>query len=289
MTLTNTPVTRLVVLGLVSASIAASLLDIKHYAYILINPHIVQYGQFWRLFTYQLCYTNSAEVLFAAMSLYNLRTVERMWGSRKYASFLVVTSLITSIVPPACMTVLRPLAPSLFNYMPGGPTPIIFAVLAQFHAMVPHMYKYRIATSSAEAPPTTTTSSEPFTGLTLSDKSYQYALALHLALLQWPGSVVGAAAGWAVGWAWRGALLPATLLTWRVPGWVVGVKTQRSGAEFEQLRRRLEGENTTTAAGGVGASTGVDAGGGGVGERLQDGDRRRTMGQQIVDQFREAL
>lgn len=263
------------VLGLVSASIGASLLDMKHYAYILINPHIVQYGQFWRLFTYQLCYTNSAEVLFAAMSLYNLRTVERMWGSRKYASFLVMTFLITSIIPPAFMGVLRPLAPGLFNYVPGGLTPVLFAVLAQFHAMVPHMYKYRIATS--DAPPT----SEPFSGLTLSDKSYQYVLALHLALLQWPGSVVGAAAGWVVGQAWRGGLLPAGLVTWRLPGWMVGVKTQRSGAEFEQLRRRLEGENAA-----AGASTGVDAGGG---ERQQDVDRRRTMGQQIVDQFREAL
>ncbi|OAA59440.1 hypothetical protein ISF_06375 [Cordyceps fumosorosea ARSEF 2679] len=268
MTFTNTPVTRLVVLGLVSASIGASLLDMKHYTYILISPHLV---------------------LFAAMSLYNLRTVERMWGSRKYASFLVVTSLITSIVPPALMVVLRPLAPSLFNYMPAGLTPVIFAVLAQFHAMVPHMYKYRIATSSA--PPTT----EPFTGLTLSDKSYQYALALHLSLLQWPGSLVGAAAGWVVGQAWRGGLLPAALVTWRLPGWMVGVKTQRSGAEFEQLRRRLEGENATaTGAGAAGVSTGVDAGGSGGGEQQrqqqqQDGDRRRTMGQQIVDQFREAL
>ncbi|OAA74455.1 hypothetical protein LEL_08036 [Akanthomyces lecanii RCEF 1005] len=278
MTFTNTPVTRLVVLGLVSASIGASLLDIKHYAYILISPHLVQYGQFWRLFTYQLCYTNSAEVLFAAMSLYNLRTVERMWGSRKYASFLVVASLVTSIVPPAFMAVLRPLAPSLFNYMPGGLTPVIFAVLAQFHAMVPHMYKYRIATS--DAPPT----SEPFSGLTLSDKSYQYALAVHLALLQWPGSLVGAAAGWVVGKAWRGALLPTRMVTWRLPGWMVGVKTQRSSAEFEQLRRRLEGENATAAA-----STGVDISGGGGEQQQRDGDRRRTMGQQVVDQFREAL
>lgn len=198
-------------------------------------------------------------------------------------SFLVIASLITSVVPPAIMAVLRPLAPSLFNYMPGGLTPVIFAVLAQFHAMVPHMYKYRIATS--EAPPT----SEPFTGLTLSDKSYQYALALHLALLQWPGSVVGAGAGWVAGAAWRGGLLPTRLVTWRLPGWMVGVKTQRSSGEFEQLRRRLEGENAAATATAAGVSSGVDAGGGAREQLQQDGDRRRTMGQQVVDQFREAL
>lgn len=189
-------------------------------------------------------------------------------------SFLVVSGLVTAIVPPMILTVLRPFAPSVFNYMPAGFTPVIFAVLAQFHAMVPHMYKYRIATS--EAPPT----SEPFTGLTLSDKSYQYGVALHLALLQWPGSLLGAAVGWLVGYAWRGGVLPSALVTWRLPGWMVGLKSQRRSSEFEGLRRRLEGEN---AAAGTGATTALE----GQAEGLAD--RRRTMGQQIVDQFREAL
>jgi hypothetical protein len=89
MSFTNAPVTRFGVAGLVAVSIAASVLDVKHYFYILIDVHIWRYRQFWRLLAYQLCYVNSSEVLFAAMSLYNLRIVERMWGSRKFAvSFL---------------------------------------------------------------------------------------------------------------------------------------------------------------------------------------------------------
>ena len=85
MSFTNAPVTRLLVLGVVSASIGASLLDVKHYFYILVDTHLWRYRQFWRLLGYQLCYTNSTEVLFAAMTFYNLRIVERMWGPRKYA------------------------------------------------------------------------------------------------------------------------------------------------------------------------------------------------------------
>ncbi|KOS20579.1 DSC E3 ubiquitin ligase complex subunit 2 [Escovopsis weberi] len=280
MTFTNAPVTRLAVLGLVGSSIAVSLLDVKHYCYILLGTHIWRYRQLWRLLTYQLCYTNSTEVLFAAISLYNLRSVERMWGSRKYASFLFVLSLFTAVFPPLVMAVLRPLAPELFDYVPAGPTPVIFAALAQFHAMVPHMYKYRIAAS--QAPPTP----EPFSGLTLSDKSYQYGLAVHLALLQWPGSVVGAAVGWAIGHWWRGGLLPSPVVGWRLPGWMVGLRAQRRSAEFEGLRRRLEGENA------AGTATGAQAPGQGQqgeGAVVGQADRRRTMGQQIVDQFREAL
>ncbi|KAM0553852.1 hypothetical protein ACHAPJ_007198 [Fusarium lateritium] len=272
MSFTNTPVTRLGVAGLVAGSIIASVLDVKHYFYILIDTHIWRYRQFWRLLAYQLCYVNSTEVLFAAMSLYNLRIVERMWGSRKFASFITVTFFITSLIPPIVSIVLRPLTVGWLNYIPAGPTPIIFAILAQYHAMVPHMYKYRVATS--EAPPT----DQPFVGLTFSDKSYKYAIALHLALLQWPGSVLGAITGWVVGYSWREGLLPAALVRWRVPGWVVGLSSQRRSAEFEGLRRRLEGENSTAAvATGAQASTEGQA------------ERRRTMGQQIMDQVREVL
>jgi hypothetical protein len=85
MSFTNAPVTRSLVLGLVSTSIAVSLLDLKHYFYILVDPHIWRYHQFWRVLVYQLCYTNSTEVLFASMTLYQMRVVERMWGPRKYA------------------------------------------------------------------------------------------------------------------------------------------------------------------------------------------------------------
>ncbi|KAH7155010.1 hypothetical protein B0J13DRAFT_214764 [Dactylonectria estremocensis] len=273
MSFTNAPVTRLAVMGLVAGSILASILDIKHYFYILIDTHIWRYRQFWRLMAYQLCYSNSSEVLFAAMSIYNLRIIERMWGSRKFASFLIVAYLLTAALPPLVMVVMRPLTAGWFNYMPAGPTPIIFAMLAQYHAMVPHMYKYRVATS--EAPPT----NEPFVGLTFSDKSYKYAIAVHLALLQWPGSLLGAVIGWVVGYSWREGLLPAALVRWRVPGWVVGLSAQRRSAEFEGLRRRLEGESSAVATGAQGNQGTADG----------QAERRRTMGQQIYDQMREVL
>ena len=32
-----------------------------------------------------MCYTNSTELLFATMTLYHLRIIERLWGERKFA------------------------------------------------------------------------------------------------------------------------------------------------------------------------------------------------------------
>lgn len=85
MSFTNTPVTRSLVVGLVGTSVAATLLDAKHYFYIFADAHLWRHHQLWRALTYQLCFSNSSEVLFACATLYQMRVVERMWGSRKFA------------------------------------------------------------------------------------------------------------------------------------------------------------------------------------------------------------
>jgi hypothetical protein len=191
-------------------------------------------------------------------------------------SFILTTACITTILPPILTLILRPVTFGLFNYLPAGPTPIIFAVLAQYHAIIPHVYKYRLALSAS--PPT----DDNFVGLTFSDKSYRYLLAAQLALSQWPGSLLGALVGWVVGYSWRNDLLPGALMKWRIPGWIVGIRTEKRVEDFEGLRRRLEGEDpasTATTATASGAQGRVDA----------DAGRRRTMGQQIFDQVRGAF
>ncbi len=73
-------------------------------------------------------------------------------------------------------------------------------------------------------------------------------------------------------------MLPRSLIRWRLPGWVVGMRTQRRSQEFEGLRRRLEGEGAST-----GAATGSQS------QADGEGGRRRTMGQQVMDQFHGAF
>ena len=161
----------------------------------------------------------------------------------------------------------------MFDFLPAGPTPIIFAVVAQFHALVPHTYKYKVALSTG-AP-----SHDGSAALTFSDKSSRYLLALQLALFQWPGSLLGAAVGWVVGYLWRNEMLPGALTQWRVPGWVVGMRSQKRSGEFEGLQRRLEGEGSS-----IGTTSGARA-------TVATGEpnRRRTMGQQLLDEVRGAF
>lgn len=163
----------------------------------------------------------------------------------------------------------------MIDFLPAGPTPVIFAVLAQYHAIVPHLYKYKVA-MSAGAP----TGNDDTPGLTFSDKSTRYLMALQLALFQWPGSLLGAVVGWTVGYSWRNELLPGVLTRWRIPGWLLGAKSSGGRQGLEGVRRRLEGESSS-----MGTATGAQ-------QNAAEGEtsnRRRTMGQQLIDEVREAF
>jgi len=201
------------------------------------------------------------------MTLYNLRIIERLWGSRKFLSFILSTAAYTTLLPPLALVVLHILSFGRINTLPSGPTALVFALLAQYHAAVPYVYKYNI---SWPLPPTSdpTASSNSSHGVILTSKATTYLLPLQLALSSLPGSAIAAAVGWLVGYAYRLDLLPGAA-TWRVPD----LASKRKERErFEGLRRRMEGE--------VGAGTGTDA------ADATGGARRRGVAGSILDQFR---
>ncbi|KAH8697573.1 hypothetical protein BGW36DRAFT_427530 [Talaromyces proteolyticus] len=275
---TNAPVSKVLVIYIVASSIALSIFDAKHLAHILVVPHLWHYAQFSRILLWQIAgYANSTEVLFAAMLAYHLRVVERMWGSRKLATFLVAILPYTTIIAPLLLSlVLRPLSFNTLNYLPSGPTAVMFALLAQYHASVPHTFKYRISTSGSGSTgrrntTTTDTNSKPSLTILLSDKSTTYLVAAQLALSQFPASLLPAITGWAIGVAWRADILPTSRglgRGWRVPAWMVGEKESASrryhpaagsgssgedGERYENIRRRLD----AAAAAQQAASSGV--------------------------------
>ncbi|RMY27397.1 hypothetical protein D0866_10179 [Hortaea werneckii] len=280
---TNAPVTKLLVFGIILTSFLATLTDTKYFFWIEVRPHLLDYAQFWRLLTWQVCYTNSTEVLFAGMSLYQLRIIERLWGTRKFAvgrntyrefdirgrtqSFLIATLPYTTLLPPILLaTIIRPISGAYINYLPAGPTPILFALLAQYHAAIPYIYKYRLS-----SPIPATGSSEREHGLELTSKATSYLLPLQLAFSQLPGSAIAAGIGWVVGFAYRREVLPGAA-RWRVPSWVIGDSGQKE--RYASLRRRMEGE--------AGRATGIQT------QRQGEGARRRGMVGGLIDQFRGA-
>jgi len=235
----SAPTSRFIILSSLTLSIFSSILDLKHLLPIKPTPHLWPYFQLSRLLTFQLAYLSSTEILFSTLLLYHFRILERLWGSRKYASFVfVVSTLNVAIVPSMCL-LLKALTLGSYNYIPSGLTSMVFACLALWSSEVPRLYRYKIITGSG----TSQGSSPP--GITLSDKSTTYVLAAQLALSQFPYNLVPAAVGWIMGSAWEGEMLPMGLTRWRVPAWVVGESRQKRG-QFEGLRRRLEEEGGST-------------------------------------------
>ncbi|EFE32553.1 uncharacterized protein ARB_00377 [Trichophyton benhamiae CBS 112371] len=263
---TNAPVTKLALVYIIAASILVSIADAKYLFYIQLTSHRTAMG------------------------------IEE--------SFILSTLPFTTLLPPLILTiVVRPLSLNTLNHLPAGPTAILFAILAQYHATIPTTYKYRLLTGSSGNGP----------AITFSDKSTIYFLAFQLALSQLPHTILPAFIGWVVGYAWRAELLPSKISSWRIPGWIYGGSPERqrrrgiprnrgdgdassSGTgsrdpeRLEGLRRRLEGESR--AAFVAVASTDTDGGrrstgsaGGGAGG-AQEVEQRRPLAGQILDRFR---
>ncbi|KAH9864148.1 hypothetical protein J1614_010082 [Plenodomus biglobosus] len=281
---TNAPVSQFLVFSVVIGALLATVTDTRYYLHIHVVPHIWSYGQFWRFLTWQICFTNSTEVLFGVLTFYQLRVIERLWGSRKFASFLLATLPYTTLLPPLILTfILRPLTFGRINYLPAGPTSILFALLANYYAAIPYTYRYKLSPWAASQSPSP---SQPQSNtqaasrlwqrnLTLSSKSLSYLPPLQLALSQFPGSLLAASVGWAVGTAYRRDLLPGAA-RWRVPGWVVGEEKKK---EFEGLRARLDAEREREG-GASGLATGILAG------ETGGARQRRTLGEMVAEQFR---
>ncbi|KAJ4525163.1 hypothetical protein HRR83_000834 [Exophiala dermatitidis] len=291
----HTPVSRFLILGSVCSSILVAILDIKHLVPIKPSPHLWPYLQFSRLLTFQLAYTSSTELLFSVVLLYQFRVLERLWGSRKYASFVTVCFWLSVVLVPGLCLLLKTASLGVYNYIPAGLTAVVFAALSAWREEVPRLYRYKIVTGGPK--PTTTspsssssddasssapqaqTQTQQLPGITLSDKSTTYLLAAQLALSQFPYQLMPAAVGWVVGSAWMGELLPGRLNTWRVPAWMVGEtsKTKHRG-QFEGLRRRLE-EEGSSADGMRNVSDNVHQ------QQGAQDDTRRGFGRQILGYF----
>ncbi|OQU96161.1 hypothetical protein CLAIMM_02278 isoform 2 [Cladophialophora immunda] len=200
----HTPVARLLILASVGLSILVSTLSVQYLLPIRPHPHLWPYLQFSRLLTYQTAHTTSTELLFSAVLLYQFRVLERLWGSRKFASFVAVVFWCNVLVVPWLVVLLKLVTLGWYNYLPSGSTGLVFALLSAWAEEVPRIYRYKIATGS---PAPTAGGRQQVPGVVLSDKSTTYLLAAQLALSQFPYSILPAAVGWTVGTAWMGEVV----------------------------------------------------------------------------------
>ncbi|CAL1700219.1 unnamed protein product [Somion occarium] len=187
-------------LSLALTSIAVGIFDVKHYVHLQLVPHLSKHHQYWRLFSHHVACANSSDLFLAELLLYNIAIpIERTFGSVKYASFVLLATLLNTMFTFVVMLALRmsTYTEALLNYVPSGPTAIIFSIIHQYIRLVPEAYHFKIF------------------GVSMSDKIWVYALATQVSISHLPATLILAVIGLLTGLLYRSELLQ--LKGWRIP------------------------------------------------------------------------
>lgn len=157
--------------------------------------------------------------------------IERQFGSVKYASFAVVSTLLATIFEFLGLLLFHRAG---LNHISSGPSTLVFSILYQYFRIVPSAYQFRIF------------------GVPLSNKSFTYILATQLALGHLPGSAAAALIGILAGQIYRSEL--ANLKSYRIPLSVVHFSARfllpliGSTRPPRRLNRALPDESRTALA-----------------------------------------
>jgi len=191
-------------MGYALTSIVCGIFDVKHYLHLQLVPHISRHHQYWRLATHHVAFSSSSDLLLAELLFYNVGiNVERQFGSVKFASFAIVSALVSTILEFSSLILFHRFG---INHIPSGPTALVFSILYQWYRLVPPAYHFRIF------------------GVPLTNKSFTYLLASQLALGHVPGSLTVACVGLLVGFTYRSELI--NVKKWRVSPAVIRFSTR---------------------------------------------------------------
>ncbi|KAI0322502.1 hypothetical protein OF83DRAFT_735601 [Amylostereum chailletii] len=199
MSFQHAPVTKGVMIACALTSIVVAIFDVKHYFHLQLIPHLSRDLQYWRLFTHHLVYSNSSELFAWELLLFNVGvSVERQYGSIKYASFIIVTSLVSTILEFLCLLVFHT---SGFNHIPAGPTAVAFSLVYQYSRIVPSTYRFAVF------------------GVVVTNKIFHYILALQLAVSHPWASTTVSCIGLITGALYRSDII--SLKSYRLPPWIL--------------------------------------------------------------------
>ncbi|KAJ2621311.1 hypothetical protein GGF44_005462, partial [Coemansia sp. RSA 1694] len=129
----------------------------------------------------------------ALVLMYQLRAVERLLGTRRFASLLVVSGVVGQALTVAGMLLAR------VNAVASGPYVLLFACVHQFYLLVPHSYYVRVL------------------GVAVTDKWAVYATATYLLAPRLAVTALPALAGVLASMVYSADV--AGLKSWRLPKW----------------------------------------------------------------------
>lgn len=135
--LPNLPVTKGLLI-LVGCNTAISQVMGYSHLYFLSSSHIFKQNQFWRLFTSQLIYSNSTQLILGSIMLYNLRIVERHLGSIKYSSLYFACTCFSVAFQIVMMNIFK------IDKVEPGPLAFVHFLLCYYSARIPSLYETKL-------------------------------------------------------------------------------------------------------------------------------------------------
>lgn len=109
-------------------------------------PDIFKEGEIWRLLTSRITFLDTKDLVCGALLIYYFRIFERRYGSHKFASCLLATCTIATIMETSAILVLQQLEIDLHSggYLPPGPYGLIFPLFVSFFFDVPRVAQTHI-------------------------------------------------------------------------------------------------------------------------------------------------
>ena len=162
---TNTPVTKAICMASLVVALSLLVLVLKQYVHLAVDPFIVRYNQYWRIATFQLSVVNESDLLLSVALWFHFKTLERLFGPRKYFSLVVLFALYNAVVTFLVLCVgqlatvyaaavaralirRQPLEvvyfDTVFNSVASGPFGILALLYVCHGTYIPVLYHFRI-------------------------------------------------------------------------------------------------------------------------------------------------
>ncbi|PVU94795.1 hypothetical protein BB561_002259 [Smittium simulii] len=188
--LSGAPLTKVLMFITATNSVIFNLLDFNPYLTLRIYPHISRDHQV----------NTSTEVLLALLLFYRLRVVERIFGSKKFASFIFITSFISKTIEVLTLTSLNS---RIWSKSTPGPYNLISSIILQYFLIVPSSYTTKIF------------------GMIATDKIFSYLIMLQMCFYQFPYALCPIISGLIAGLMYEYNI--SGIKYWRFPKFVYSV------------------------------------------------------------------
>ncbi|XP_066988751.1 ubiquitin-associated domain-containing protein 2-like [Macrobrachium rosenbergii] len=165
-------------------------------------PDVFLKGEIWRIASAKISFVDTKDLVCGSLLIYYFRVFERRYGSRKFASCLVASQVLTTVLEVLTILTLQWLAIDLHSggFLPPGPYGVIFPLFVNYLFDIP-----RVAQTSV-------------LGIPITGKTLTYLLGLQVCSTS-PATAISAFCGIVAGFFYRYNVLWVQQVPW-VPGWL---------------------------------------------------------------------